>query len=97
MRKKLAPLLFHDEQLDEDRKVRDPVATAKPSASAKKKKKDRKTTDGFPIHSFDTLLIELATLSKNKCRVKSSPDAPPFYQDSELTPFQKKTFTLLGL
>jgi transposase len=97
MRKNLAPLLFDDEQLDEDRKVRDPVAPAKPSASAKKKKKVRKTNDGFPIHSFDTLLIELATLSKNRCKIKSSPESPCFYQDTELTTLQKKAFHLLGL
>lgn len=97
MRKKLAPLLFDDEQLDEDRKVRDPVAPAKPSASAKKKKTVRKTKDSFPIHSFDTLLIELATLSRNRCKIKSSPDSPWFYQDTELTPLQKKTFQLLDL
>jgi transposase len=35
MRKALAPLLFDDEQLDENRKTRDPVKPAKPSVSAK--------------------------------------------------------------
>ena len=97
MRKKLAPLLFDDEQLDENRKVRDPVAPAKPSESAKKKKKIRKTKDGFQVHSFDTLLKELATLSRNRCKLKSSPDSPSFYQDTEPTPLQKKTFQLLDL
>jgi transposase len=38
MRKALAALLFDDEQLDEERKTRDPVAPAKPSAQAQKKK-----------------------------------------------------------
>ena len=38
MRKALAPLLFDDEELDENRKTRDPVKPAKPSVSAKKKK-----------------------------------------------------------
>ncbi|MFQ5454124.1 MAG: IS1634 family transposase [Candidatus Zixiibacteriota bacterium] len=97
MRKKLAPLLFDDEQLDEDRKVRDPVAPAKPSDSAKKKKKVRKTKDGFPIHSFDTLLIELGTLSRNRCKLKSSPESPSFYQDTEIKPIQMKAFQLLDL
>jgi transposase len=38
MRKALAPLLFDDEELDENRKKRDPVKPAKPSDSAKRKR-----------------------------------------------------------
>ncbi len=38
MRKALAPLLFDDEELDEQRKKRDRVAPARQSASAKRKK-----------------------------------------------------------
>lgn len=97
MRKALAPLLFDDEDLDVNRKKRDPVAPAKPSESAKKKKKGRKTNDGFKVHSFDTLFIELGTRSRNRCRLKSSPDSPIFYQNTEFNPLQKKAFQLLGL
>ena len=97
MRKALAPLLFDDEELDVDRKKRDPVAPAKPSASAIKKKKTRKTEDGFHVHSFDTLLAELGTRSRNLCKLKSSPEAPPFHQVTEFSPFQKKSFRLLNL
>jgi transposase len=97
MRKALAPLLFDDEELDVNRKNRDPVAPAKPSASAIKKKKVRKTNEGFIVHSFDTLLIGLGTRSRNRCRLKSSPDSPSFYQNTEFNPLQKKAFQLLGL
>jgi len=41
MRKALAPLLFEDEELDEQRKNRDPIKPTKPSDSAKVKKKIR--------------------------------------------------------
>ncbi len=54
MRRALARF-FDDEQLDQDRKTRDPVAAAKPSASAKKKKALRVTTEGLPIHSFNSV------------------------------------------
>ena len=97
MRKALAPLLFDDEELDERRKRRDPVKPAKPSASAKRKKTVRLTPDGLEVHSFQTLLAELATRSRNRCRVKSDPVGPAFYELTEPTPLQKRAFQLLGL
>ena len=97
MRKALAPLLFDDEELDERRKRRDPVKPARPSASAKRKKTVRLTSDGLEVHSFQTLLAELATLSRNRCRVKSDPDGPTFYELTESTPLQQRAFNLLGL
>lgn len=97
MRKALAPLLFDDEELDERRKKRDPVKPAKPSGSAKRKKTTRLTPDGLEIHSFQTLLAELATRSRNRCRVKSDPEGPKFYELTEPTPLQERAFQLLGL
>lgn len=97
MRKALAPLLFDDEDLDEHRKRRDPVKSPKPSASAKRKKTIHLTADGLKIHSFQTLLAELATRCRNRCRIKSDQTAPTFYQLTEPTPLQKRTFELLEL
>jgi len=95
MRRALAPLLFEDEELDQDRKTRDPVAPAKASASAKKKKAVRFTSDGLPIHSFDTLLAALATRCRNWSRVKSDPNSAPFSHLTEPTPLQQRAFQLL--
>jgi transposase len=97
MRKALAPLLFEDEELAERRKTRDPVKPAKPSVSVKRKKTVRLTSDGFEIHSFQTLLAELATRSRNRCRVKSDPTGATFYELTEPTPLQERAFQLLGL
>jgi transposase len=97
MRKALAPLLFEDEQLDQDRKTRDPVAPAKPSASAKSKKAAHLTNDGLPIHSFETLLQELATRCRNRSRIKSDPNSAPFFHLTEPTPLQQRAFELLKL
>jgi transposase len=97
MREALAPLLFDDEELQELRTTRDPVNPAKPSASARKKKTRRTTEDGYPVHSFQTLLAELATRCRNRCRVKSQPDAPVFPQLTEYSPLQDKALQLLGL
>ena len=95
MRKALAPLLFDDEELDEQRKNRDPIKPAKPSDSAQDKKKIRFTTDGFEVHSFQTLIADLSTRCRNRCRVKSDPDGPKFDQLTELSPIQKRAFELL--
>ena len=97
MRKALAPLLFDDEELQDNRTRRHPVKPAKPSASAKKKKATRLTSDGLTIQSFDTLLAELATRCRNGCRIKSDPNGSTFYQLTELTPLQKRALQLLGL
>jgi hypothetical protein len=98
MRKALTPLLFDDEELDENRKKRDPVKPAKASASAKKKKTKRVTPEGLAVQSFDTLLRrELGTRCRNRCRIKSGPKGSTFYQLTEMTPLQKKAFQLLGL
>lgn len=97
IRRALKPLLFDDEELDRDRKRRDPVAPAKPSASAKRKKATKLTRDGSPIQSFDTLLKELGTRCRNLCRVQSDSDATKFYQLTETTTLQQRALELLGL
>ena len=97
MRKDLAPLLFQDEELIRQRWRRDPVAPAECSAAALAKKTDRVTADGFPVHSFETLLRELSTRCRNTCRIASAPDSPSFSQLTQLTPLQSRAFQLLGL
>jgi transposase len=55
----LAPLLFADEELNGQRKTRDPVLPAHPSNSAQKKRASHTTSDGMKLHSFKTLLSPL--------------------------------------
>lgn len=97
MRKGLAPLLFDDEELDGDRRRRDPVAPAQASLSAKKKKVQRRTPDGFEVHSFRTLLQVLGTRCRNLFQIPSGPHGVTFHQLTELTPLQARAFQLLGL
>src|SRR5277367_962722 len=52
LRRAWRSLLFADEELDRDRQERDPVAPAKPSASARRKKSTHETAGGLPLHSF---------------------------------------------
>jgi len=95
MRQALAPLLFDDETLPDERKRRDPVAPAEPTALAKKKKTGRVTEDGLPIHSFATLMAELGTRCRHRCRLKSDPESPAFFQDTQPTPLQTRALDLI--
>lgn len=97
MRKALAPILFEDDKLEEERKRRDPILPAKPSESAKRKKATHRTEDGFPVHSFETLAAELATRCRNTYRLKSDDSGLTFKQVSDPTPLQARAYQLLGL
>ena len=97
LRQAWAPLLFHDEQLADDRQHRDPVAPAIPSASAKRKKAQRRTREGLPIHSFTTLIAELGTRCRHRCRLKADPDAPSITQETQPTPLQTRAMELIRL
>jgi len=97
MRRDLAPVLFQDEELSQNRTRRDPVAPAECSASAQAKKMDRVTADGFRVHSFDTLLRELATRCRNTCRIPAESSGATFQQLTQPTPLQARAFQLLGL
>ena len=97
IRRELAPLLFDDEELRRNRLDRDPVAPAESSASAKAKKVDHLSSDGFQVHSFDSLLQELSTRCSNTCRVSSDSSGATFEQFTELTPIQARAFQLLRL
>ena len=95
MRKALAPLLFDDHDKDKARKGRSsPVAPVKVSAAAKAKAASRKTADGHPVHSFRTLLQDLATLTRNTVRLG---DAPPAAMLASSTPIQQEVFDKLGV
>jgi len=97
MRRALAPLLFHDEDLEADRKTRDPVAPARPSPSVQRKKRQKKTDDGLTAHSFRDLIAALGSRAKVLCRFGADPTAPLVTRISESTPLQVRAFELLGL
>src|SRR5699024_677697 len=90
LRRAWASLLFDDEQLAEARATRDPVAPATPSAAARQKKARRQTDDGLPLHSFNTLMVALATRCRHRCRLRSEPDSPVIVQDTEPTALQAR-------
>jgi len=97
MRRAWAPLLFEDEELPEQRKQRDPILPAAPSESAKQKKATHQTPDGFTVHSFSSLMAELASRARVTYGLKSDPSSPTFKQVPEPTPLQARAYQLLDL
>lgn len=97
MRERLKPMLFDDEYLEQASAARvSPVAKALRSAHAKAKDKTKHADDGLPLHSFRTLLRDLATLAYNITHAAHTPTAK-IVLTTRATPLQAKAFTLLGL
>jgi hypothetical protein len=97
MRRKLAPMLFDDEDRKGAASSRaSVVAPAKVSPSAKRKADTLRTPDNLPVHSFQTLLADLATLTKNRIE-PALPASQPFEMISRPTVLQQKALSLLGV
>ena len=97
LRQAWAPLLFEDEQRREERQRRDPILPAKPSASAEAKKRSHQTAEGLPVHSFSTLLAELASRARVTYEFKSAEAKLTFKQVPEPTPLQARAYELIRL
>jgi transposase len=78
MREAWRELMFAD--TDQGAKAtRDPVAPAHRSEAAELKAARHTLDDGSPVHSFSTLMAELATIVRNTCRApQAGPEAPTF-------------------
>lgn len=93
MRNALKSVLFDDEHTKAPRA--DVVAKKRPSASAQAKTKTKRTPEGAPVHSFQTLLKDLATLCRNTI-VSSLPGNPSWQQETEATSHQQNILALLS-
>jgi transposase len=77
MRRKLAPLLFDDTDKDAAEAARESVvAKAQRSPPAIRKQTTGITAEGTPVHSFRTLLADLATLARNTIVTAVAPNLP---------------------
>ena len=70
LRKKLAPVLFddHDPEADECQRS-SAVQPSQRSPAARAKAASKRTADGLPVHSFRSLISDLATLTVNTMQV----------------------------
>ena len=97
MRQRLKPLLFDDDDAAAAEAARPSVvAPAEVSASARNKARRKRTADGLPVHSFRTLLGDLATIAKNRV-VARLEGAEPFEVVTRPTALQRKALELLGV
>jgi Transposase DDE domain len=95
MRQALAPLLFDDDDKAMAEAQRGSVvAPAQRSPRARRKAQTQQTDDGRPVHSFQTLLRDLGTITKNQIRFVHSP-----LETTEMlttpTPLQQRALDLL--
>ena len=94
LRRELAPLLFEDEE--PPNLAASPVAPARRSARAEAKARRQRLEDGTPVHSFQTLLKDLATLARNRVQPQL-PGVPAFDMLTRPTPVQERALALLGV
>jgi transposase len=96
MRRLLAPILFDDEDHEMAEQQRTSVvAPVQRSETAKRKASSKHTAEGMPVHSFRTLLKDLATITKNQIQ-PNLPDTPTFAKVAQPTHTQKKALDLLS-
>ena len=95
MRQKLAPMLFDDTDKQAAEAARaSVVAPAQRSETAIRKQTTGMTPDGLPVHSFRTLLADLATLTRNIVVTAIAP-ALPLNVLARPPPVQRRAYQLL--
>jgi transposase len=95
MRDRLKPMLFDDEFKGNQTRP-SAVAKAQRSSHAKSKDATQRADDGQPLHSFQTLMQDLATLTYNITHTALNPNAK-IILTTQPTPLQEKAFKLLGV
>jgi hypothetical protein len=97
MQDRLAPILFTDDDKPAARAARpSPVAPAARSARALTKAATKRTPGNLPVHSFGSLLRDLATICLNQIQ-PDDPALPGFRLVTTPTPLQRQALDLLGV
>ena len=97
MRRRLAPLLFQDDDPAAARAGRaTPVAAAQVSERAQRKAASKATAEGVAVHSFPTLLGDLANLVLNRVSLATQ-EQTAITIATEPTQLQRRAFELLGV
>jgi transposase len=94
LRRDLAPILFDDHERELAETTRSSIVAAAPrSQDAKRKDNAKRTDDGYPVQSFQSLLKDLGTLCRNYATAQSS----QFSLLTTPTRLQRRAFELLRL
>jgi hypothetical protein len=97
MRRALVTMLHDEEDRAAATAARESiVAPAQRSPQTLRKVHDQRTGDGHPVHSFRTLLADLATLCRNRVRLRGGGE-PTFEMLTRPTALQQRAFELLGV
>jgi transposase len=97
MRQLLAPILFDDDDKPQAQAARASiVAPAQRSTAAKLKALTKQTADGSKVHSFQTLIGDLATIVKNRIQ-PADKSIPAFDMLTQPTAIQQRALALLGV
>jgi hypothetical protein len=94
MRHALAPILFDDhDQATAQLQRQSIVAPATRSSKALHKVHSKRTDDGQPVHSFQTLMADLGTITKNTAVMNNN----TMHILTTPTPLQQRAFDLLAV
>src|SRR6266568_1682371 len=97
MQARLAPMLFtDDDKATADAARTSPVAPAVRSPKALAKAATKRTPSDLPVHSFTSLLRDLATICLNQIQ-PADPALPGFRIVTTPTPLQRQALDLLGV
>lgn len=97
MRQLLAPILFDDDDKALAQAARASiVAPAQRSPAARLKALTKRTADGVRVHSFQTLIGDLATIVKNRIQ-PTDKNIPGFDMITQPTATQQRALDLLGV
>ena len=96
MRERLKPMLFDDDDPAAARERVSIVAPAQPSPAALRKRASKLAADGLPVHSFQSLLRDLATCTLNEMTTTLN-EAYSFTLVATPTPLQAQAFALLAV
>ena len=97
MRRKLAPLLFEDHDKGTAQQSRASVVKpAQRSPAAHKKARTKRSDQDLPVHSFRSLLADLATITLNQLQ-PAAPGLSSFLKLTTPTSLQNEALTRLGI
>ena len=94
----LTPILFDEEDWEAAAARKESVVSPpKKSEKAKKKANKKRTSENLPVHGFQTLLDDLATIVKNTISTTIASKSFVFEKITQPTAIQQRAIDLLGI
>ena len=94
LKQKLAPLLFEDEEIDDNSQD---IIKSRRSDSAVAKDRKKRNEDNLPVHSFRTLIEDLGTICLNTVECTLESGKYVFSKITRPTELQQTVLDLLGI